>query len=135
MTLLILGLYLADIVTGFDFAFKFVLIVCGIIAFVYILFFGYTLDIEKTDVVIRIFKACYKKYFTVLIFSLLTFVVLPSKNTIYISTGLITGQKVMEQVQNNPLYEKSIKLLEKKIDEALSEAQEPKRKKDKKDEN
>lgn len=129
MTLLILGLYLADIVTGFDFAFKFVLIVCGIIALVYTLFFGYALDVEKTDVVIRIFKACYKKYFTVLIFSLLTFVVLPSKNTIYISTGLITGQKVMEQVQTNPLYEKSIKLLEKKIDEALSEVQKSKRKK------
>lgn len=46
---------------------------------------------------------------------------MPSKNAIYIATGLVTGQKVIEQVQNNPLYEKSIKLLEKKIDEALSE--------------
>ena len=48
---------------------------------------------------------------------------MPSKNTVYIATGLVTSQKVIQHVYNNQLYEKSLKLLEKKIDVALSEKQ------------
>lgn len=131
MTLLILGIYFADIVTGLKFVLGLVLVILGILAFVFILLLFLELDYGEVDSSKKIFSACYKKYFSVLILSVFTFCFMPSKNAIYIATGLVSGQKVLEQVQTNPLYEKSIKLLEKKIDEALSEVQEPKRKKDK----
>lgn len=124
MSLLIFGLYFADIVTGLTFVSSLVLIILGILALAFILGLMYEVDVDcptKPGTLIRIFKMFYKKYFAVLVFSVFTFTALPSKNTVYIATGLITGKTVMEQVQTNPLYEKSMKLLEKKIDKALSE--------------
>lgn len=122
MTLLILGLYLADIVQGLNFvlgATLFILVLLTLI-FIVLLLIGLQEDnLEYT----KIFKRYYKKYFFMLIFSVLAFCSVPSKNTVYIATGLVTSQKVIQHVYNNPLYEKSLKLLEKKIDEALSEKQ------------
>ena len=122
MTLLISGLYLADIVQGLNFvlgATLFILVLLTLI-FIVLLLIGLQEDnLEYT----KIFKRYYKKYFFMLIFSVLAFCSVPSKNTVYIATGLVTSQKVIQHVYNNPLYEKSLKLLEKKIDEALSEKQ------------
>lgn len=123
MTLLISGLYLADIVQGLLFVLAIVLLILGLLAFIFIILLLndlYDNDFEYTN---KIFKRYYKKYFFILIFSVLTFCFMPGKNTVYIVTGLVTSQKVIQNVYNNPLYEKSLKLLEKKIDEALSEKQ------------
>lgn len=123
MTLLILGLYLADIVQGLNFVLVIVMLILGLLAFIFIILLLndlYDDDFEYTN---KIFKRYYKKYFFILIFSVLTFCFMPSKNTVYIATGLVTSQKVIQNVYNNPLYEKSLKLLEKKIDAVLSEKQ------------
>ena len=122
MTLLISGLYLADIVQGLNFVLGATLFILVLLALIFIvpLLIGLQEDnLEYT----KIFKRYYKKYFFMLIFSVLAFCSVPSKNTVYIATGLVTSQKVIQHVYNNPLYEKSLKLLEKKIDEALSEKQ------------
>ena len=124
MTFLILGIYFADIVTGLKFVLGIALFILGVLTFIFIIGFCVELDDGKTESSAKIFNRFYKKYLFALIFSVFTFIFLPSKNTIYIATGLVTGQKVMQQVQTNPLYEKSIKLLEKKIDEALTEEKE-----------
>lgn len=122
MTLLISGLYLADIVQGLNFVLGATLFILVLLTpiFIVLLLIGLQEDnLEYT----KIFKRYYKKYFFMLIFSVLAFCSVPSKNTVYIATGLVTSQKVIQHVYNNPLYEKSLKLLEKKIDEALSEKQ------------
>ena len=122
MTLLISGLYLADIVQGLNFVLGTTLFILVLLALIFIvpLLIGLQEDnLEYT----KTFKRYYKKYFFMLIFSVLAFCSVPSKNTVYIATGLVTSQKVIQHVYNNPLYAKSLKLLEKKIDEALSEKQ------------
>ena len=122
MTLLISGLYLADIVQGLNLVLGTTLFILVLLApiFIVLLLIGLQEDnLEYT----KIFKRYYKKYFFMLIFSVLAFCSVPSKNTVYIATGLVTSQKVIQHVYNNPLYKKSLKLLEKKIDEALSEKQ------------
>lgn len=126
MTLLISGLYLADIVQGLNFVLGTVLTILIMLAFIFIILTLIGLEDNNFEYTNKIFKRYYKKYFFMLIFSVLTFCFMPSKNTVYIATGLVTGQKVMQHVYNNPLYEKSLKLLEKKIDEALSEKQDKK---------
>ena len=123
MTLLISGLYLADIVKGLNFVLGFVLFILGLLALIFRLLTLIDLEDDNFEYTNKIFKRYYKKYFFMLIFSVLIFCFMPSKNTIYIATGLVTSQKVIQHVYNNPLYEKSLKLLEKKIDAALSEKQ------------
>lgn len=49
MTLLILGLYLADIVTGLKFVLGLVLVILGILAFVFILLLFLELDYGEVD--------------------------------------------------------------------------------------
>lgn len=123
MTLLISGLYLADIVKGLNFVLGIVLFILGLLALIFIIFTLICLENNDFECTNKIFKRYYKKYFFMLIFSVLIFCFMPSKNTVYIATGLVTSQKVIQHVYNNPLYEKSLKLLEKKIDVALSEKQ------------
>ena len=123
MTLLISGLYLADIVKGLNFVLGIVLFILGLLALIFIIPILISLEADNFEYTNKIFKRYYKKYFFMLIFSVLAFCSVPSKNTVYIATGLVTSQKVIQHVYNNPLYEKSLKLLEKKIDEALSEKQ------------
>lgn len=123
MTLLILGLYLADIVKGLNFVLVTVLIILGLLAIIFIIQTLIDLEDDDFEYTNKIFKRYYKKYFFMLIVSVLAFCFMPGKNTVYIVTGLITSQKVIQHVYNNPLYEKSLKLLEKKIDAALSEKQ------------
>ena len=123
MTLLISGLYLADIVKGLNFVLGIVLFILGLLALIFIIPILISLEADNFEYTNKIFKRYYKKYLFMLIFSVLFFCFMPSKNTVYIATGLVTSQKVIQHVYNNPLYEKSLKLLEKKIDEALSEKQ------------
>ena len=123
MTLLISGLYLADIVKGLNFVLGIALFILGLLALIFIILTLIGLDDDNLEYTNKIFKRYSKKYFFILIFSVLIFCFMPSKNTIYIVTGLVTSQKVIQHVYNNPLYEKSLKLLEKKIDAALSEKQ------------
>ena len=123
MTLLISGLYLADIVKGLNFVLGIALFILGLLALIFIILTLIGLEDDNLEYTNKIFKRYSKKYFFILIFSVLIFCFMPSKNTIYIATGLVTSQKVIQHVYNNPLYEKSLKLLEKKIDEALSEKQ------------
>ena len=123
MTLLISGLYLADIVKGLNFVLGTVLIILGLLSLIFIIILLIGLEDDDFEYTNKIFKRYYKKYFFILIFSVLAFCFMPSKNTVYIATGLVTSQKVIQHVYNNPLYEKSLKLLEKKIDAALLEKQ------------
>ena len=123
MTLLISGLYLADIVKGLNFVLGIALFILGLLALIFIILTLIGLEDDNLEYTNKIFKRYSKKYFFILIFSVLIFCFMPSKNTIYIVTGLVTSQKVIQHVYNNPLYEKSLKLLEKKIDAALSEKQ------------
>ena len=123
MALLISGLYLADIVKGLNFVLGIVLFILGLLALIFIILTLIGLEADDFEYTNKIFKRYYKKYFFMLIFSVLIFCFMPSKNTVYIATGLVTSQKVIQHVYNNPLYEKSLKLLEKKIDAALSEKQ------------
>lgn len=122
MTLLISGLYLADIVQGLNFVLGITLFILVFLALIFIVLLLIGLQEDNLEYT-KIFKRYYKKYFFMLIFSVLAFCSMPSKNTVYIATGLVTSQKVIQHVYNNPLYEKSLKLLEKKIDAALSEKQ------------
>ena len=123
MTLLISGLYLADIVKGLNFVLGIVLFILGLLALIFIILTLIGLEDDNFEYTNKIFKRYYKKYLFMLIFSVLIFCFMPSKNTIYIATGLVTSQKFIQHVYNNPLYEKTLKLLEKKIDAALSEKQ------------
>ena len=122
MTLLILGLYLADIIQGLNFVLGTTLFILVFLTLIFIVLLLIGLQEDNLEYT-KIFKRYYKKYFFMLIFSVLAFCSMPSKNTVYIATGLVTSQKVIQHVYNNPLYEKSLKLLEKKIDAALSEKQ------------
>lgn len=122
MTLLISGLYLADIVQGLNFVLGTTLFILVLLTLIFIILLLFGLQEDNLEYT-KIFKRYHKKYFFMLIFSVLAFCFVPSKNTVYIATGLVTSQKVIQHVYNNPLYEKSLKLLEKKIDEALSEKQ------------
>ena len=122
MTLLILGLYLADIVQGLNFVLGTTLFILVLLALIFIVLLLSGLQEDNLEYT-KILKRYYKKYFFMLIFSVLAFCSMPSKNTVYIATGLVTSQKVIQHVYNSPLYEKSLKLLEKKIDAALSEKQ------------
>ena len=123
MTLLISGLYLADIVKGLNFVLGIMLFILGLLSLIFIILTLISLEADNFEYTNKIFKRYYKKYLFMLIFSVLIFCFMPSKNTVYIATGLVTSQKVIQHVYNNPLYEKSLKLLEKKIDAALSEKQ------------
>lgn len=122
MVLLILGLYLADIIEGINFVLCTTILILSLLASFFIILL--LIDLQEDNLgYTKIFKRYHKKYFFILIFSVLAFCSMPSKNTVYLATGLVTSQKVIQHVYNNPLYEKSLKLLEKKIDAALSEKQ------------
>ena len=123
MTLLILGLYLADIVQGLNFVLGTTLFILVFLALIFIVLLLIGLEDDNLEYTNKIFKRYSKKYFFIFIFSVLAFCSMPSKNTVYIATGLVTSEKVIQHVYNTPLYKKSLKLLEKKIDAALSEKQ------------
>ena len=101
MILLISGLYLADIVKGLNFVLGIVLFILGLLALIFIILTLISLEADNFEYTNKIFKRYYKKYFFMLIFSVLIFCFMPSKNTIYIATGLVTSQKVIQHVYNN----------------------------------
>lgn len=61
-----------------------------------------------------------KSYYVMILLALGVF--LPSKNGLYIFTGLYIGEKAIDKMQESPLYDKAYKLAEAKLNELLDEA-------------
>lgn len=124
--MLVILIYLSDLVTSLS---VLCFLTCCLTGLVGGILYGasYVADIEarsedkqlEWDVLKmrRIGKRFLIGFFTCVVLLVIT----PSQKTLYTIAGVYYAPKVVETVKDNALFNKSIKLLEKKIDKALSE--------------
>lgn len=97
--------------------------ICALLAVSSMLLFVFTFswfvlpDFDSKDQVKKMLERGIKLSIAVVIFAFLY----PSKNTLYIAASAKAGQIGIEKLQGSDTFDKALKLLDKKLDEALAE--------------
>ena len=110
---ILLLIYLADLSEKMSV----LLAVSSTLFFLFIFFIFMLTDIGGEDKIKKMLERGVKLLIPVAIFAFLY----PSKNTLYIAASAKAGQIGIERLQGSDTLEKAIKLLNKKLDEALAE--------------
>lgn len=113
MNEILLLLYLADLSDKMCA----LLAVSSMLLFVFAFFWFVLPDFDSKDQVKKILERGIKLSIAVAVFAFLY----PSKNTLYIAASAKAGQIGIEKLQGSDTLEKALKLLDKKLDEALAE--------------
>ena len=92
---------------------------CVLLAGIMLWFGGIQFDDDTSTRMVKTARCIIKISIAVVIFAFLY----PSKNTLYIAASAKAGQIGIEKLQGSDTLEKAIKLLNKKLDEALAEEQ------------
>ena len=90
---------------------------CVLLAGIMLWFGGIQFDDDTSTRMVKTARRIIKISIAVVIFAFLY----PSKNTLYIAASAKAGQIGIEKLQGSDTLEKAIKLLNKKLDEALAE--------------
>jgi len=90
---------------------------CVLLAGIMLWFGGIQFDDDTSTRMVKTARRIIKISIAVVIFAFLY----PSKNTLYIAASAKAGQIGIEKLQGSDTLEKALKLLDKKLDEALAE--------------
>jgi hypothetical protein len=90
---------------------------CVLLAGIMLWFGGIQFDDDTSTRMVKTARCIIKISIAVTIFAVLY----PSKNTLYIAASAKAGQIGIEKLQGSDTLEKALKLLDKKLDEALAE--------------
>ena len=90
---------------------------CVLLAGIMLWFGGIQFDDNTSTRMVKTARRIIKISIAVVIFAFLY----PSKNTLYIAASAKAGQIGIEKLQGNDTFDKALKLLDKKLDEALAE--------------
>ena len=90
---------------------------CVLLAGIMLWFGGVQFNDDTSARMVKTARCIIKISIAVVIFAFLY----PSKNTLYIAASAKVGQIGIEKLQGNDTFDKALKLLDKKLDEALAE--------------
>lgn len=90
---------------------------CILVAGIMLWFGGIQFDDDTSVRMVKTARCIIKISIVVAVFAVLY----PSKSTLYIAASAKTGQIGIEKLQGNDTFDKALKLLDKKLDEALAE--------------
>ena len=90
---------------------------CVLLAGIMLWFGGIQFNDDTSARMVKTARRIIKISIVVAVFAVLY----PSKNTLYIAASAKTGQIGIEKLQGNDTFDKALKLLDKKLDEALAE--------------
>ena len=90
---------------------------CTLLAGIMLWFGGIQFNDDTSARMVKTARRIIKISIAVVIFAFLY----PSKSTLYIAASAKTGQIGIEKLQGNDTFNKALKLLDKKLDEALAE--------------
>ena len=97
------------------------LVILGIISPLYTIVIRDIQGIGMQDTFNKSIKPHIKRYILVLSILLSTVILIPSERTMYIMTGLYTGDKVLDTVSQTETFQKAEQLLNRKLDEMLGD--------------
>ena len=119
-------LYIIELLSTIDkvaYGFIVCLVILGIISPLYIIVAQDIRDIGIQDTFNKSIKPHIKRYILVLSILLSTVILIPSERTMYIMTGLYTGDKVLDTVSQTETFQKAEQLLNRKLDEMLGDTE------------
>ena len=90
---------------------------CILLAGIMLWFGGIQFDDDTSARMVKTARRIIKISIAVVIFAF----IYPSKNTLYIAASAKAGQIGIEKLQGSDTFDKALKLLDKKLDEALAE--------------
>ena len=90
---------------------------CVLLASIMLWFGGIQFDDDTSTRMVKTARRIITISIAVAVFAFLY----PSKNTLYIAAGAKAGQIGIEKLQGSDTFDKALKLLDKKLDEALAE--------------